>query len=213
MSHYERKLDYLNKRKFIYRRDPIEDKPSSIFDWGSFYNEGTHECYTLFNSRAKINTYKGLKWHLYVLWYLNPQIDQDEFSGMSEFICNKENGFVTFNVSGSLLESMIYDVSCQDLETPPPNKLRKIIFKDNSGLDMRQKLTIVGQMIGKKKLSESEIYDAILMLHDNEIKITVLKLAETLGCSMRTVHRNMGVELKKEKELLNQQLTKEKLKN
>ena len=74
---------------------------------------------------------------------------------------------------------------------------------------MRQKLTIVGQMIGKKKLSESEIYDAILMLHDNEIKITVLKLAETLDCSTRTVHRNMGVELKKEKELLNQQLTKE----
>ena len=209
MSHHERKLDYLNKKKVVYRRDPIEDKPSNVFDWGNFYSEGTYECYTLFNSRAKINTYKGLKWHLYVLWYLNPQIDQDEFAGMSEFICNKENGFVTFNVSRSLLESMIYEVSCQDLETPPPNKLRKIIFKDNSGLDMRQKLTIVGQMIGKKKLSESEIYDAILMLHDNEIKITVLKLAETLDCSTRTVHRNMGVELKKEKELLNQQLTKE----
>ena len=35
---------------------------------------------------------------------------------------------------------MIYDVSLMDLEQPPPNKLRKVIFKDFTGLDMRQKL-------------------------------------------------------------------------
>jgi len=37
-------------------------------------------------------------------------------------------------------------------------------------------------------------------------KITIAKLAEHLGCSTRTVHRNMGVELKKEKQLLNQEI-------
>jgi len=93
-----------------------------------------------------------------------------------------------------------------DLEKPPPNKLRKVIFKDFCGLDMRQKLSIVGTMVGRKRLTDSEIYEAMLIVHDNSEKITITKLATYLKCSTRTVHRNMGNELKKEKELLNQQL-------
>ena len=206
MSQYERNMDYLNKRRLIYRRNPITDKPSAKYEWGDFYEDGTHECYTLFQTKAKINTYKSLKWHLLVLWYLNDHLDQDAFEGLASFISDKENGFVTFNVSPQLLEKIIYDVSIQDLERPPKNKIRKIIFRDNSGLTTKEKLAIVGQMVGKRKLSETEIYDAMLLLHDEGEKITIAKLADHLGCSTRTVHRNMGVELKKEKELLNQEL-------
>ena len=61
MSQYERNTKYLDRHRIIYRRDPIDDVPSEIFDWGYFYKSGTYECYTLFNSRAKINTYKSLK--------------------------------------------------------------------------------------------------------------------------------------------------------
>ena len=93
-----------------------------------------------------------------------------------------------------------------DLERPPPNKLRKIIFKDFSGLDMRQKLSIVGKMVGRKSISESEIYDAMLISSDAKVKITIAGLAKSLNCSTRTIHRNMSNELKKEKQLLNQQL-------
>jgi hypothetical protein len=199
-------MDYLNKRRLIYRRNPITDKPSAKYEWGDFYEDGTHECYTLFQTKAKINTYKSLKWHLLVLWYLNDHLDQDAFEDLASFISDKENGFVTFNVSPQLLEKIIYDVSIQDLERPPKNKIRKIIFRDNSGLTTKEKLAIVGQMVGKRKLSETEIYDAMLMLHDEGEKITIAKLADNLGCSTRTVHRNMGVELKKEKQLLNQEL-------
>jgi len=206
MSQYERNMDYLNKRRLIYRRNPITDKPSAKYEWGDFYEGGTHECYTLFQTKAKINTYKSLKWHLLVLWYLNDHLDQDAFEDLASFISDKENGFVTFNVSPQLLEKIIYDVSIQDLERPPKNKIRKIIFRDNSGLTTKEKLAIVGQMVGKRKLSETEIYDAMLMLHDENEKITIAKLADHLGCSTRTVHRNMGVELKKEKQLLNQEL-------
>ena len=205
MSH-ERKLDYLNKLRIIYRRNPISDKPTATFKWGDYYEDGTHECYTLFSSKAKITTYKSLKWHLLVLWYLNDHLDQDAFDDLASFICDKENGFVTFYVSPQLLEKIIYDVSIQDLERPPKNKLRKIIFKDNSGLTTKEKLQVVGRMIGKRKLSETEIYDAMLFLHDEHERITIIKLAESLGCSTRTVHRNMSVELKKEKELLNKEL-------
>jgi len=205
MSH-ERKMDYLNKLRIIYRRNPISDKPTATFKWGDYYEDGTHECYTLFSSKAKITTYKSLKWHLLVLWYLNDHLDQDAFDDLASYICDKENGFVTFYVSPQLLEKIIYDVSIQDLERPPKNKLRKIIFKDNSGLTTKEKLQIVGRMIGKRKLSETEIYDAMLFLHDEHERITIIKLAVSLGCSTRTVHRNMSVELKKEKELLNKEL-------
>ena len=87
MSHYIRDTSYLNRHKVIYRRDPITDKPTDIFEWGYYYEQGTRECYTLFNSKAKINTYKGLKWHLYVLWYLNPQMDQEGFEALCKYIC------------------------------------------------------------------------------------------------------------------------------
>ena len=206
MSQHERNNSYLIRHKVIYRRDPVEDKPTQTFEWGWFYEDGTHECYSLFASRAKITTYRSLKWHLYVLWYLNPQMDTDSFTGLTRYICDNINGFVTFKVSEQLLQSMVYDVSMQDLEKPPPNKLRKIIFKDYCGLTMRQKLSIVGQMVGRKKLSPTEIYDAMLILHDNVEKINVSKISIMLGCSTRTIHRNMTNELRREKELLNQQL-------
>jgi len=78
---------------------------------------------------------------------------------------------------------MIYDVSLQDLEQPPPNKLRKVIFDEFTNLSTSDKLSIVGELVGKQKLSETEIYDAMLILHDANQKITVAKLATELKCS------------------------------
>jgi len=205
MSQYQRNLEYLNKTRVIYKQSPINDKPTEKFEWGDYYENGTDECYDLFRSKAKIPTYKSLKWHLYVLWYLNTSMDQDQFVNLAKFIANKNNGFVTFNVNDTLLQSMIYDVSLQDLEHPPFNKTRKIIFNDKCKLSLSEKLSIVGQMIGKtKKVSENDIYDMMLYLNDAGIKITIVKLE--LGCTTRTVHRNMSNELKKEKELLNKNL-------
>jgi len=207
MSQYDRKLEHLNKNRIIYRQNPTTDKPTQRFEWGSYYEDGTFECYDLFRSKAKITTYKSLKWHLYVLWYLNHQMNQDQFIEVARFICDKVNGFVTFNVSEQLLQSMVYDVSLQDLEVPPPNKSRKIIFKDNSGLSLNEKLSIVGQIAGKSKIvSDSDIYDAMLYMHDADQKITIKKIADYFQCTTRTIHRNMSNELKKEKELLNQSL-------
>jgi len=93
-----------------------------------------------------------------------------------------------------------------DLEKPPPNKIRKVIFKDFTGLDMRQKLSIVGKLVGRYKISETEIYYAMLLINDEGEKITITKIANYLNCSTRTIYRNISNELKKEKELLNKQI-------
>ena len=141
-----------------------------------------------------------------MLWYLNPNMDPESFNSIAKFICNKSNGYTTFTVSDHIMESIIYDVSMKELDTPPPNKIRKVIFKDFTGLDMRQKLSIVGKLVGRSKISESEIYDAMLLINDENENITITKVAKALKCSTRTIYRNMSNELKKEKELLNQQI-------
>jgi hypothetical protein len=46
----------------------------------------------------------------------------------------------------------------------------------------------------------------MLDINDWGKKITIDRVAGLLNCSTRTIHRNMGEELKREKELLNQQL-------
>jgi hypothetical protein len=205
MSH-ERLLDYLNRRRIIYRRLPILDKPTACFKWGYFYENGTHECYDLFRSKAKITSYKSLKWHLLVLWYLNPQLDQKDFNNLAEYICNKKNGFITFEPSDDTISKIVRDVSIQDLEQPPKNKTRKIIFKYECKLSLSEKLSIVGQMIGKtKRVTPEDIYDMMLYINENNEKITITKLAKLLNCTTRTIHRNITNELKNEKELLNQQ--------
>ena len=206
MSKYERNMDYLNRRKIIYRRNPITDKPSHVYDWGFFYEKGTREYFALFTSKAKINTYRSLKWHLHVLWHLNHAMSQDEFRETAFYLADRENGFVTFTLSEQTLETFIHDVSIKDLDERPPNKLRKIIFKDSCPLNRIEKLKIVGRVVGKQKLSETEIYDAMLLLHDDGEKLTINKIAEALGVSPRTIHRNMSSELKKEKKLLNTEL-------
>ena len=147
MSH-ERNLEYLNKHRIVYRRMPISDKPTQENECYMFYEDGTHECYELFRSKAKINTYKSLKWHLLVIWYLNPQLDQDRFEEIAYIIANKSHGFITFNISDRLLDKIIYEVSMCDLEEPPKNKIRKVIFKP-SILSKEEKLRIVGELIGR----------------------------------------------------------------
>ena len=207
MSQFERNMDVLNRHRLIYVRQPIDDIPTEVYDWGNYYDYGTHQHYALFRSRAKITTYKSLKWHLLVLWYLNPQLDQDGFDMIAKQIVTKENGFVTFTVSDQLLKSIIYEVSMCDLESPPVNKARKIIFNWNCGLSAEEKLSIVGQMSGRsKKINPDDVYNVMLQLHDDNKKITIGSISAALNVSTRTVHRNMPNELKKEKELLNQQL-------
>ena len=206
MSH-ERNLKYLNDNYIVYRRDPITDKPDQENECYMFYLNGTYECYTLFASKAKITTYKSLKWHLLVLWYLNPQLDQDEFVKIAEIISIKENGFTSFTIHEDLLKKMVYEVSMLDLDEPPKNKLRKVIFKYDSGLTKEEKLSIVGELIGRSKRVHADyIYQCMLDMNDMSKKITINRIAGLLDCSSRTIHRNMCAELKREKELLNKQL-------
>ena len=206
MSH--RNLTYLNNNRIIYRRYS-SDNPTSSHSWGWYYADGTHGYYALFNNKAKINTIRSLKWHLLTLWYLNPELDKTKFIQLAEYIIYKENGFVTFNIGQKLINQVIEDVFRQDLDTPPKNRLRKIVFKDSSGLSTVEKLQIVGQIIGQAKgIKQDDIYEAMLYIHEHN-KITINRIASALKCTKRTIYRHMGEELKEEKQLLNKEYEKD----
>ena len=201
MSH--RNLEYLHRNRIIYKGYPTE-QPTKKYWWGSYYENGTYECYELFRSKAKITTYKSLKWHLLVLYYLNEKITEKKFRNLSQFICDKSNGFITFTVSERLLNKISDEVYKTELDEAPKNKIRKVIFKPGTGLDISKKLKIVGSLIGKgKKASKDNIYDAMLTINSIGDKITINNLANFLSCTTRTIHRNMCEELRVEKRLLN----------
>jgi len=209
MSHYvsiPRHLYYLNKKRIVYRRNPITDKPTLEFEYGKFYEEGTYECYDLFRSKAKITTYKSLKWHLLVLRYLNPYMDKQEFKQLAEAISVYNHGFITFSISTTLLNKIIRDIELCDLEEPPKNKLRKVIFKPYCKLEFTDKLKIVGKLIGRKRITEDQIYLMMLDINDSGAEITIKYLADLLSCSKRTIYRNISNQLKNEIKILNEEI-------
>ena len=57
-------------------------------------------------------------------------------------------------------------------------KIKKVIFKDMTGLSINEKLSIVGSLIGKsKKITAEDIYEYMVTAADHNQKITIPKIA------------------------------------
>jgi len=208
MSNFKR-IEFLHKHRILYRRMPISDVPTESYDWGFYYENGTHECFELFNSEAKISTYKSLKWHLLVIRYLNKDISLDLFNRVSKFISDKRNGFVTFDVSDIAMHHMIKDVMEMDVDRPPSNKLRKVIFKPFCGLSRSEKMSIVGKIMGRTtKVTQKSIFSAMDVIHCRGDKITLGSIAKELSCSTKSVQRNVNDDFNSRKREMNNAIKK-----
>ena len=203
----DRRFKYLWDRQVVYRRDPITDIPDEETEEYMFFKDGTYQCYDLFRSKAKITTWKSFYWHIMVLWHLNPEWEDKDAMEIATYLAYKPNGFTTFTMNKWNIARLVYEVSVLDLEEPPRNKLRKIIFKPNCGLDKSEKLSIVGKLIGRMNgVKKEDIYSSMLLMNDSDEKITISKLAKSLGCTPRTIHRRMCNELKQVKQELNEEI-------
>ena len=203
----ERKFTYLINKRVVWRRDPITDIPNEETKQYMFYKDGTYQAYNLFRSKAKITTYRSLKWHMLTLWYLNPDWNKHDAMNVAIHITNKDNGFITFNINKWNIERLIKDISLLDLDKPPINKLRKIIFKWNCGLNKLEKLRIVGKLIGRMNgINKSDLYEAMIQINYEGDKIIISDLAKMLNVTSRTIYRHMNDELKEEKERLNKEV-------
>tara|TARA_Y100000593_G_scaffold62989_1_gene116526 strand:- start:884 stop:1498 length:615 start_codon:yes stop_codon:yes gene_type:complete len=203
----DRKFKYLWDRQVVYRRDPTTDIPDIETEQYMFFKDGTYQAYDLFKSKAKITTYRSLYWHMMVLWHLNPEWKDEDAMQIAIYLTHKPNGFITFHINKWNIARLVYEVSCLDLEEPPRNKLRKVIFKMGCGLTKSEKLSIVGKLIGRMNgVKKEDIYNSMLLLNDSNEKITIAKLANSLKCTPRTIHRHMCSELKLEKDNLNNEI-------
>ena len=62
----------------------------------------------------------------------------------------------------------------KDLEEPPKNKLRKVIFKYGNRLSKEEKLRVVGELIGRtKRVYPDDVYQCMLDLNDMGKNITI----------------------------------------
>ena len=203
----ERKFTYLVNKRVVWRRNPITDIPDEETKEYMFYKNGTYECYDLFRSKAKITTYRSFKWHMLVLWHLNPEWEESDALSVAMYLADKDNGFTMFSMNKWNIARVIDDLSILDLEEPPKNKLRKIVFKWNCRLNKLEKLRIVGGLIGRMNgIKKEDIYDAMLYKNHCNEKITIKWLSELLKVTPRTVYRHMNDELKEEKERLNKEI-------
>ena len=201
----DRRFKYLWNKQVVYRRDPVNDIPDEETEQYMFYKDGTYECYDLFRSKAKITTWRSFYWHMLVLWHLNPEWEIEDAMTVATYLAYKPNGFTTFTMNKWNIARLVKDISAMDLEEPPRNKLRKIIFKVNCGLDKSEKLSIVGKLIGRLNgISKEDIYEAMLQTNYEGDKIIVSKLAKMLSVTPRTIHRHMCDELKQIKQELNE---------
>ena len=199
-------MKYLWDNEVVYRRDPITDVPDVETKQYMFFKNGTHQCYDLFRSKAKITSYRSLYWHMLVLWYLNPEWEDGDAYKILIFLMDKNNGFTTFSLNKWNMKKLIYELSVLDKDEPPRNKIRKVIFKDFSGLSKSEKLSIVGQLIGRSSITKEDIYETMLYKNNCNEKITISWLAETLKVTPRTIHRRMCQELKQVKTELNEEI-------
>ena len=109
-------------------------------------------------------------------------------------------------MNDNLLIKMVTDVN-KGIDVAPNNKSRKVIFKVYCGLTKKEKLSIVGELIGRsRKINTDDVYSGMVYLHDINQKITIRGLSVLLSVSSRTVHRYMCKELKQEKEILNKSI-------
>ena len=202
----DRRMKYLWDNEVVYRRDPTTDVPDIETKQYMFFKNGTHQCYDLFRSKAKITSYRSLYWHMLVLWHLNPEWEDGDAYKILIFLMDKNNGFTTFSLNKWNMKKLIYELSVLDRDEPPRNKIRKVIFKDFSGLSKSEKLSIVGQLIGRSSITKEDIYETMLYKNSCNEKITISWLAETLKVTPRTIHRRMCQELKQVKTELNEEI-------
>ena len=140
------------------------------------------------------------------LWYLNPDWNEHNAMDIAIYITNKDNGFITFAINKWNIERLIKDISLLDLDKPPINKLRKIIFKWDCVLTKTEKLSIVGKLIGRMNgVKTSYIYETMLQINYEGDKIIISRLAKILNVTPRTIYRHMNDELKQEKIKLNEE--------
>ena len=143
--------------------------------------------FSLYRTTRRINTFAELEYIAEKFIWLNSDFDVEKMKIHFNFLSERQNGHIIRTYGQTRVENMIEKVHNYKKEPYCP-KLRKIIFNPFKIIDKKEKMRIVGTLVGRKKRPTSDqINNAIEELWLDKIKITISSVAKHLNKSRHLV--------------------------
>lgn len=137
--------------------------------------------YSLYRTTRKINSFSELEYIAEKFIHLNPDFDKQVMKRLFVELSDRGSGHIIRTYGSKRVENMVDEVFEKKTEPYCP-RLRKIIFNPSKMIDKKEKLRIVGSIIGSKEKPKKEDIDAVIEeLWVNQEKITISKVAKKLN--------------------------------
>lgn len=169
----------------------------SLFDFEGydflFFDEPV-PYYHLYRTERKLNSLWEVKYVGEVLLYLNPDMNYLTFKEMLLTLTDRGNGHIIRTYSKIKVVNMCEELYNQfDSESLPyVRRKRKIVFNYSRSISKDEKMSIVGQVIGRGNITQEKLYCAVESLIEKGGKITIVNIAKELKCCRQTIYRHLS---------------------
>lgn len=150
------------------------------------YPDGV-KFFSLYRTTRRINTFAELEYIAEKFIWLNEGFNIDKMKTHFNLLSERQNGHIIRTYGQNRVENMVEKVFERKKEPYCP-KLRKIIFNPMKIIEKKEKMRIVGMLVGRKSRPTNEqINDVIEDLWLDKTKITVTSVAKRLNKSRHLV--------------------------
>ena len=150
------------------------------------YPDGV-KFFSLYRTTRRINTFAELEYIAEKFIWLNEDFNIDKMKIHFNLLSERQNGHIIRTYGQNRVENMVQKVFDRKKEPYCP-KLRKIIFNPMKIIEKKEKMRIVGMLVGRKsRPTNDQINDAIEDLWLDKTKITVSSVAKRLNKSRHLV--------------------------
>ncbi len=150
------------------------------------YPDGV-KFFSLYRTTRRINTFAELEYIAEKFIWLNEDFNIDKMKIHFNLLSERQNGHIIRTYGQNRVENMVEKVFDRKKEPYCP-KLRKIIFNPMKIIEKKEKMRIVGMLVGRKsRPTNDQINDAIEDLWLDKTKITVSSVAKRLNKSRHLV--------------------------
>jgi len=173
---------------FDYEKDRIIMQTPFIFKGKEYlhYPDGV-KFFSLYRTTRRINTFAELEYIAEKFIWLNEDFNIDKMKIHFNLLSERQNGHIIRTYGQNRVENMVEKVFDRKKEPYCP-KLRKIIFNPMKIIEKKEKMRIVGMLVGRKsRPTNDQINDAIEDLWLDKTKITVSSVAKRLNKSRHLV--------------------------
>jgi hypothetical protein len=173
---------------FDYEKDRIIMQTPFIFKGKEYlhYPDGV-KFFSLYRTTRRINTFAELEYIAEKFIWLNEDFNIDKMKIHFNLLSERQNGHIIRTYGQNRVENMVQKVFDRKKEPYCP-KLRKIIFNPMKIIEKKEKMRIVGMLVGRKsRPTNDQINDAIEDLWLDKTKITVSSVAKRLNKSRHLV--------------------------